>query len=59
MVLVLQFEHFHICSPLKELVSTDDLDIKTFIHYNIIYYLSLHHATHALKNIAHMVKMKH
>ena len=59
MVLVLQFEHFHICSPLKELVSKDDLDLKNFIHYNIIYFLSLHHAIHALKSIAHMVKTKH
>ena len=30
--------------------------VKTYIHYNIVYNSSLHHAIHALKSIAHMVK---
>ena len=28
--------------------------VKTYIHYNIVYNLSLHHAIHALKRISHM-----
>ena len=31
---------------------------KTYIHYNIDYNSSLHHAIHALKSIAHMIKQK-
>ena len=32
--------------------------VKTYIHYNIVYNSSLHHAIHALKSIAHMEKPK-
>ena len=30
--------------------------VKTYIHYNIVYNSSLHHAIHPLNSIAHMVK---
>ena len=32
--------------------------VKTYIHYNIVYNSSLHHAIHALNSIAHMENQK-